>query len=355
VITLLATLPFIGLATAGLVREYLFWKGTEPTTSQRCKKITVVIPMRGAYPWTEENLKAITSQRAEAEVEYLFVVDTPDDPAFGVAQKFGRVVVSGGEGKGAALAAGLRQAGGDCVVFADDDIRPGPRWLELMTAPLSTHHAVTTYRWYLGRGLCHKVRLAISNMGFPAMLDKRSRFVWGGSTAFRREFAEKVNLAERLPRYISDDYAVYSALKEVGGSIWFAKGAVAPTPDPQCRPGEAFRWGIRQILMVKWHAPAGWYAGLVIYTLGFLLSVVLPLAGALLSDPWLLAGLALHPINLAKDVIRAKGVKRHADIPVKMRDVVATWAVGNFVIPLAVWASAFVKCINWRGRRICRR
>jgi hypothetical protein len=34
---------------------------------------------------------------------------------------------------------------------------------------------------------------------------------------------------------------------------------------------------------------------------------------------------------------------------------VATWAVGNFVIPLAVWASAFVKCIDWRGRRICRR
>ena len=353
-ISLLATLPFIGLAAAGLIREYLFWRSPESIPPQSCRKITVVVPMRGTYPWSEENLKAITSQKVEAEVEYLFVVDSPEDPAFGVAQKFGRVVVSGGEGKGVALAVALKKAGGDCVVFADDDIRPGPRWLELMTAPLSTHHAVTTYRWYLGRGLCHKMRLAISNMGFPAMLDKRSRFVWGGSTAFRREFAEKVSLAERLPRYISDDYAVYSALKEVGGSIWFAKGAIAPTPDPQCRLGEVFHWGIRQILMVKWHAPVGWYVGLVIYTLGFLLSVALPLAGALLPDPWLLAGLVLHPINLAKDVIRARGVRKHAGISVKIREVAATWAVGNIVLPLAVWASVFVKCTNWRGRRICR-
>jgi cellulose synthase/poly-beta-1,6-N-acetylglucosamine synthase-like glycosyltransferase len=355
VLSLLAILPFVGLAVAGLVREYLFWRSPEPRLPQSCRKITVVIPMRGVYPWTEDNLRAITSQKTRAEVEFLFVVDSPEDPAYAVAQKFGRVILSGGEGKGAALAAGLKNASGDCIVFADDDIKPSPLWLELMTAPLSAYHAVTTYRWYLGRGLCHKVRLAISNMGFPAMLDKRSRFVWGGSTAFKREFAERVSLADRLPKYVSDDYAVYSALKEIGGSIWFSKGAIAPTPDPQCRLGEAFRWGIRQILMVKWHAPEGWYAGLVIYTTGFLLSIVLPLLGTLLSDPWLLTGLVLHPVNLVKDVIRARGVRRHAGIPIKMRDVVATWAVGNFVIPLAVWASAFVKCVNWRGRRICRR
>lgn len=56
-ITLLATLPFIGLATAGLVREYLFWRGTEPTLPQRCKKITVVIPMRGGAPVDREEPK----------------------------------------------------------------------------------------------------------------------------------------------------------------------------------------------------------------------------------------------------------------------------------------------------------
>jgi Glycosyltransferases, probably involved in cell wall biogenesis len=354
VISLLVVLLFIGLAVAGLIREYVFWKKPEPRWSQGCRKITVVIPMRGLYPWTEENLKAITSQKVETEVEYLFVVDSPEDPAYSVAQKFGKVIISEGEGKGVALATGLKSAEGDCIVFADDDIRPGPRWLELMTTPLSAHHAVTTYRWYLGRGLCHKVRLAISNMGFPAMLDKRSRFVWGGSTAFKKEFAEKVNLAERLPKYISDDYAVYSALKEIGGSIWFSKGAIAPTPDPQCKLGEAFHWGIRQILMVKWHAPAGWYVGLVIYTLGFFLSVALPVLGVLLQDPWMLAGLLLHPINIAKDIIRAKGVRRHAGIPIKTGEVVATWAIGNFILPLAVWTSIFVKCINWRGRRICR-
>ncbi|MEM4080648.1 MAG: glycosyltransferase family 2 protein [Pyrobaculum sp.] len=345
-------LPFIALGAAGLVREYLFWKRDEEVFTQTCRKISVIIPMRGAYTWTEENLKAVTRYRDG--VEYIFVVDSAEDPAYTISKKFGEVIISGSEGKGAALAAGLRRASGDCIIFADDDIRPNDNWLYLMTAPLSQYDAVTTYRWYIGRGLCHKVRLAISNMGFPAMLDPRSRFVWGGSTAFKKEFASSVKLAERLPKFISDDYAVYSALKEAGGRIWFAKRAIAPTPDPNCKIGEAFWWGVRQILMVKWHAPRGWYAGLVIYTLGFFLSIVLPAVGLAIGAHELLTGLALHPINLIKDVVRGRGVAKYTGLSIRLRDVVSTWAVGNFVIPLAVWASVFKKCIYWRGRKICR-
>ncbi|AAL64133.1 glycosyltransferase [Pyrobaculum aerophilum] len=350
----LALVPFIGLAMAGLIREYGFWRKEDRDFAQACKKISVIIPMRGIHPSTESNLVAITSQKVDTDVEYIFVVDSPTDPAYELAKKYGVVIISEGEGKGAALATGLKRASGDCVVFADDDINPSPRWLYLMTAPLSSYTAVTTYRWYLGRGLCHKVRLAISNMGFPAMLDKRSRFVWGGSTSFKREFAEKTRLAEKLPKYVSDDYVVYSAIKEVGGGIWFARGAIAPTPDPNCKLSEAFWWGVRQILMVKWHAPQGWYAGLIIYTLGFLISIVLPVAGFLTGSMWMLTGLLLHPINLAKDVVRALGVKRHTGMEIRLSAVLATWAVGNFVLPMAVWTSAFVKCVNWRGRRICR-
>ncbi|MEM0484086.1 MAG: glycosyltransferase family 2 protein [Pyrobaculum sp.] len=350
----LALIPLLALATAGLIREYRFWRGGDRDFPQICRKISVVIPMRGVHPFTESNLTAITSQKVNAEVEYIFVVDSPMDPAYELAKKFGIVIISDGEGKGAALATGLKKASGDCIVFADDDISPSPRWLELMTSPLSSYTAVTTYRWYLGRGLCHKVRLAISNMGFPAMLDKRSRFVWGGSTSFKRDFAERTHLAERLPKYVSDDYAVYSAIKEVGGDIWFAKGAIAPTPDTNCKLGDAFWWGVRQILMVKWHAPQGWYAGLFIYTLGFLISIVLPVAGFLTGNMWMLTGLLLHPINLVKDVVRALGVRQHTGMEIGLGTVFATWAVGNFVLPVAVWASAFVKCVNWRGRRICR-
>ncbi|ABL87801.1 glycosyl transferase, family 2 [Pyrobaculum islandicum DSM 4184] len=346
--------PFIVLALAGLMREYLFWRNETASHRQSCRKISVIIPMRGVYSWTEDNLRAITSQKTDVEIEYIFVVDSPEDPAYVLAQKFGRVIISQGEGKSAALATGLKVAKGDCIVFADDDIKPRENWLESLTAPLSLYTAVTTYRWYVGQGLCHKVKLAISNMGFPAMMDKRSRFVWGGSTAFKREFAERVKLAERLPKYISDDYAVYSAIKEVGGTIWFAKSAIAPTPDPQCKIQEAFHWGVRQILMVKWHARLGWYIGLMIYTLGFFISVVLPIVGVLIRNYWLLPGLALHPINLAKDFIRARGVKKYTAIQVSVVDIVATWAIGNFIIPTALWVSVFTKCINWRGRKICR-
>jgi glycosyltransferase involved in cell wall biosynthesis len=351
---LLAILPFLALSLLHAVNEIRFWMRDGPAHFQACRKVSVIVPLRGVHPGLEENLRAITSQRASADVEYIFVVDSGGDPARAVAEKFGTVVVSGSEGKGAALAAGLRAAGGDCVVFADDDIRPPPTWLERLTAPLSVHVASTAYRWYVGRGLCHKVRLAVSNMGFPALIYSGSRFTWGGSTALRREFAERARLAERLPQHVSDDYAVTSALREAGAAPWFARGAIAPTPDADCTIRDALEWGVRQVLMVKWHSPRGWYAGLAAYTAGFLLSVALPAAGVLLHDYYLLAGLALHPINLAKDVARAAGVRRHAGVPVGAGGAAAAWALGNFVLPLVLWASAFVRCVKWRGRRVCR-
>ncbi|MEM4742628.1 MAG: glycosyltransferase family 2 protein, partial [Pyrobaculum sp.] len=90
------------------------------------------------------------------------------------------------------------------------------------------------------------------------------------------------------------------------------------------------------------------------YTLGFFLSIVLPAVGLAIGAHELLTGLALHPINLIKDVVRGRGVAKYTGLSIRLRDVVSTWAVGNFVIPLAVWASVFKKCIYWRGRKICR-
>ncbi len=352
VLIAVVVLALVTLAALGLAREYFFWRSREDNSPQTCRKISVIIPMRGIHQWTVENLKSITSQTTNAEVDYIFVVDTPEDPAYGVAQKFGRVILSKGPGKNIALATALERVDGDCVVVADDDIKPGSQWLHNLTSPLAKYDAVTSYRWYVGSELCHRVKLSLSNLAFPAMLDERSRFVWGGSTAFRRELISE--LIQRLPKYVSDDYVIYSVLKERGGRIWFAKSAIVPTPDSKCAVLDALRWGIRQILMVKWHAPIGWRVGLFIYTTNFVLSIVFPIVGVVASNPELLLGLLLHPINLAKDVVRARGVGRHAEISISLRDVVSTWAVGTLAIPLAIWTSIFVKCVDWRGRRICR-
>lgn len=352
-----AAVVLAALAAAGLYREREFWSARE-SFEQKCEEVDVVVPLRGAPPGLEENLAAIAKQRTSARrTRFLFVVDSPDDPSIPIASKYGEVLVVGEApglpGKSWALARALAAVDGDCVVFADDDIRPGPGWLEGLTAPLSAYEAATTYRWYVGSGLCTRARAAVSNTAFSAMQDPRSRFLWGGSTALRREVVEKGGVAERLPRYISDDYATYSAVKELGGRIWFARSSIAPTPDPQCSWREMFRWAVRQILMVKWYAPKGWAVGLAIYTLNFAFGLALPLIGLAVGEPLLAIGLSIPLINLAKDFVRAKGVEERAGIKTSARDVVATWALGNFVIPLAVWASAFVKCVRWRGRVYC--
>lgn len=345
------------LAAAGLYRELRFWSAEEQF-EQKCREVAVVVPLRGAPEGLEDNLRAISSQRVPgASVKLLFVVDDASDPAYRVARKYGEVLAagpnSGYPGKSWALASALGKAEGDCVVLADDDIRPGPRWLEGLAAPLSVHCAATTYRWYVGGGLCTRARAAVSNMAFAAMQDPRSRFLWGGSTALRREVVEGGRIAERLPYYISDDYATYSAVKELGGSIWFSRSSIAPAPDPRCRWGDMFKWAVRQILMVKWYARRGWLAGLAIYTLNFAFGVAAPLAGLALGRPLLAAGLAIPLINLAKDFARARGVEKYAGIKTPAAHVLATWLLGNFVIPAAVWASALVKCVAWRGRRYC--
>ncbi|MFB6489688.1 MAG: glycosyltransferase [Thermoproteus sp. AZ2] len=292
------------LAAAGLYREALFWRAEE-RFEDSCKEAYVVVPLRGVHPALEENLKALA-----AEGRALFVVDDASDPAYPIAARYGEVIVAGSRSKSEALAKGLEEAlrrGADCVVFADDDIRPGPRWLKGLTAPLSRHEAATTYRWYVGGGLCTRARAAVSNTAFAAMQDPRSRFLWGGSTALRRDVVERGKIAERLPRYISDDYATYSAVKEMGGSIWFSRESIAPTPDPDCRWRDMFRWAVRQILMVKWYAKAGWRVGLAIYTLNFAFGVAAPAAGLALGMPLLALGFSIPLINLAKDFVRARG------------------------------------------------
>ncbi|RFA92372.1 hypothetical protein CGL51_14380, partial [Pyrobaculum aerophilum] len=72
----LVLVPFIGLAMAGLIREYGFWRKEDRDFAQACKKISVIIPMRGVHPSTESNLVAITSQKVNTDVEYIFVVDS---------------------------------------------------------------------------------------------------------------------------------------------------------------------------------------------------------------------------------------------------------------------------------------
>lgn len=346
----------IALTGVGLYREWKFWSSDE-RFPQSCESVDVIVPLKGAPQGLEENLSAIVGQRTAARPRYIFVVDDEGDPAYSLASKFGEVVVAGRRddvpGKSWALARALERVSGDCVVLADDDIRPGPQWLESLTAPLSTYEASTTYRWYVGRGLCTRARAAVSNTAFTAMQHPKSRFLWGGSMALRREVVHKGGLPERLPRYISDDYAVYETVRELAGRIWFSKAAIAPTPDPECRWKDMFKWAVRQILMVKWYSRRGWIAGLVIYTLGFVFGIAVPTAGLALGEPALSLGFVLPLLNLAKDFVRARGVERWTGVRTRAGEVLATWALGNLVIPATIWASAFVKCVVWRGRRYC--
>ncbi len=347
------TVLLVLLAGISVMREWAFWRGDGAGGDPPCRRIAVIVPVKGLVHQVERNLEAVTRQDIPAD--YVFVVDDVDDPAYPLVQRYGRVIVAGrgdGPGKSRALAAALREVKADCIVFADDDIRPRPDWLRQLVSRLSQCVASTTYRWYVGRGIHGVVRAAISNMGFAAMQNRHSAFLWGGSTALRREVVDATRLWEWLGNYLSDDYATLRAVRMVGGQICFVREAIAPTEDVG-GVWDAVRWGVRQVAMVKWHAPRGWAIGLAIYTASFLFGLAVPIAGLALGRLPMSVGLAIPLLALAKDAVRASGIRRRANIEVHPRTVLATWLVGLVVVPLTVILSAFARCVEWRGAHYC--
>jgi len=347
-------LALLTLVLLGVIREIRFWRSPEHVSSPNAF-VSVVVPVRGLDLEAEENLRALTEQDYGGPVEYIFVVDREDDPAVPLVSRYGRVVVAGESsypGKSWALSVGMREARGEILVFADLDARPPRWWLRALVTPLLNGYAAsTTYRWYVPLNACGLARLAISNMGFAAMLDPRSRFLWGGSTAVRREVVEATGLPSWIINYVSDDYATLRAVKMLGSRIWFSKAAIVATVD-RCGWREVIRWGIRQVSMVRWYAPKGFRIGLIMYSLGFLFGLAIPTAQLLLGMG-VPIGYAIPLINLVKDVVRGVYVRRWSSAPVRLSHVVAASLIGNIVIPLVVWLTAFTRCVEWRGRRYC--
>jgi len=356
ILYLMALSPLVALTLAGLVRECLYWRSGGELDEPR-GSVSVIMPLKGIDLELEENIRAVLEQEYPHAREYIFAVDSTDDPAVKYVEGLGKVVVVGEgalPGKSNALAKALEYASGDYVVFVDSDARPHRRWLYNLTSLLNRYPVSTSYRWYLPRNFCSWLKLNFSNIGFTMMLSQRTRFPWGGSVAIRRDLLERSRLREWIKYYVSDDYAVYKAVKECGGAIGFARNAVVGTVD-SCKFGEFVEWAVRQLLMVKWHSYRGWAAGLATYTINILVGLILPIIGLATGNFTLAVGLIIPALNLIKDLVRARGVLKHNELPGDFNWLayVVACLLGNLTIPTIFWISAFRRCTSWRGRRYC--
>ncbi len=97
---------------------------------------SIVVPTRDRADYLDVALASFASQAAASGAEVVVVVDGADPASIEVAERHGARVVALArpQGPNAARNAGWRAAGGELIVFVDDDVRAPSTWLPALLA-----------------------------------------------------------------------------------------------------------------------------------------------------------------------------------------------------------------------------
>jgi Glycosyltransferases, probably involved in cell wall biogenesis len=123
-----------------LIFEVRFWRGRSSNglpLRNPLPSVTVIMPVRGLDQDLRNNVASVLDQDYPGPRKYVFVLDSEDDPVYGVITELLRgsgvdaevLINRGGRSKGEALAYGLGRVVGDVVVFVDSDARVHRQWL----------------------------------------------------------------------------------------------------------------------------------------------------------------------------------------------------------------------------------
>ena len=258
------------------MRFYLisWWKKQEFKRSELPSvKITVILPCKGIDINFEQNIKAITHQNV-SNYNIAAVVDHLSDPSVPVLRDHNiEILVSEneyeGSGKVSAIMTALKKyQDSDCFAILDSDTLVKPNWLECLIIPLTDRKvgATTTYPYYdpVEKGnIWDYIKKTWGYLGINMMEFRLTRFVWGGSAAFRRDLIFPDNL-ERFGTSISDDSTITSICKERGLRIAYAHNT-RPIVYTNEDKKTFMEWSNRQIAISISHSKKAFYAGFGIY------------------------------------------------------------------------------------------
>ncbi len=117
----------------------------------------------------------------------------------------------------------------DIYVVVDADVTAATDWLSKLITPLSDPSigVSTTYPYFnpVG-GFWSEVKKVWNFVGEGMMESVKTRFVWGGSMAFKRELVDK-ELLLKMSSAVSDDIEVARACKRRGLRIFYVKEKIA--------------------------------------------------------------------------------------------------------------------------------
>jgi GT2 family glycosyltransferase len=162
---------------------------------------SIVIPTRSRLSYLEVALASLAGQARAAGAEILVVDDAGSSPsARELAQRFAARYEPhpGPLGLNMARNTGVERSGGELVVFVDDDIAAGERWLAALLDAARQHPEVDVFTGPIRPRLeggplrsCGREAPPITSLELGAQ-DTDARYAWGANMAVRRRALERV-------------------------------------------------------------------------------------------------------------------------------------------------------------------
>ncbi len=310
--------------------------------------VTVLVPLRGAEPGLEENLRSIADQDYP-NYHVVFGVARADDPALPIARRVAhslsgrRIDIDIGacpvtrNPKLANVISMMRHAHGDVLVLCDSDTRVDPTYLRSVVAPLADPSIGLVTCLFAGvpedrRLASSLIAMFMNDQFIPSALVEGVfgplRHGFGPTNAMRADVLRAIGGFEALGEHLADDFMLGNEIAALGFRIVISKYVVRTTvSEPDLR--SLFRHELRWHRTIRGVEPAG-YAGIFItYPVPLALLALLVSKNRNRSLTLLAAAAALR-IALARISARALGVKPASPWLALPRDLLglAVWAAG---------------------------
>ncbi len=243
--------------------------------------VTIIMPCCGVDEKLEHTIRALADQNY-ADYEIVFTFESQHDAAHAAIASWTRdwdgpstrlVVAGRADSRGQKIhnllaAIEVVSTDRDVLIFLDSDAVPHADWIGHVVAPLQDDRiaAATGYRWYTASvGLVAGLRCAWNAATVSLLADEKRNFVWGGSTAMRRDRFESLRIADYWDRALSDDLQCTRAIRDAGLRIQFVPQALIASSD-QTTLGGFLEFARRQVIITRICDFAVWRAGLVLCT-----------------------------------------------------------------------------------------
>jgi cellulose synthase/poly-beta-1,6-N-acetylglucosamine synthase-like glycosyltransferase len=311
--------------------------------------VVVILPCKGTDIEIENNILALKAQKFP-NYKIVAVVDSHSDSAYTLLKKHGLdVLISSnlykGSGKVKAISTAMSEfSTADIFVLVDSDTRVNENWLSYLVNPLKDQKigAVSTYPYYDSSGtnnLWNFIKKAWGYLGINMMEFRPTRFVWGGSTAFRSSLIFPNNF-QAFSQSISDDSTITKICKDEKKKIVYSKMA---TPIVMVKETKKsfLEWSNRQIAISVNHSKSAFYAGLSIY-LSMIAYLIILIPLSVIVWPLFILGYIPWILSLVLNISRQRKNKGF---------VLLATALLPFIYVFNMIVGIKTRHIEWRGTR----